>query len=603
MGKLAKKMDYYARNIKIRPKLFTTFLLISLIPVLTISILHYNKSKKALEEEIGKYTIEIARQVENRLDSFFHEIEHLVNIVGYNEDVQRFLAIDRYSEELRHVQITLNVREFISSIGKLRNHLMGVFIMNDQGLMVTDKKISQLVAQSFQFEEEPWYREFQQKRGLQLLPVHPQHYGSGEPVVTFAVRLTHVSDFEERGTLLIDFDPKIIDDMSETIQLGDTGYVFVMTEEGEAINDRRHFSELIAEDPYFQYMLNEKSGYRIMDLEGEKTLVSFYTSPRIGWKIVGVVPFSEVASGVNAIRSQSFLIVVSSILVIFVMATYISQAITNPFRRLERMMDDVKSGKFSVQLPFDRRDEIGQLERSFKHMVDELNQFQIREFRLKLLRQESEIKALQAQISPHFLYNTLNTLTCIGEVLDVKEVVTVSTSLSQMFKYNTHGGAFASLKDELAHVQAFIRIMQIRFPDRFHFDIHVPDRLAGAEVPKLVVQPIVENAFIHGMKARKEKLNLYLDAIEEHGRLSIYVKDDGAGMTITKLQELQSLFDASGHGEDDLSPHIGLFNIHQRLALHYEGRAGLMLCSDEKCGTIVQIYLPYRQHEGMESDV
>jgi two-component system sensor histidine kinase YesM len=605
MNHLAKNIDHWTRNINMRTKLLVIFYFVTLVPVGIISVLFYQNSTKALEKEIGTTTVEMARQVENRLESFIQETERIANIIHFDKDVQHFLLIDPSVHDPEQDQIILDIRKLLASIGSFRGDLRGIFIVNDQGNMVYDAT-SHVARRDYRFSEQLWFQNIKKGQGLQLLPVHSQTYVNGQPVVTFAIRLTQSTNYREIGTLLIDFDPRIIENMSKNIQLGETGYVFMMTPAWQPVNPDSRFPELLFRDSAFRRFFQQRSGFDIFDYNDGSTLVSFATSQLTGWKIVGMVPFDEVSSGVKSIRFTLLLIVITSFIVIFIITHYITRAITHPFRKLEKVMRNVEGGDFSVRVPTERKDEIGRLSFSFNHMLKQLSVLkeevylaQIREYKLNLLHKESEIKALQSQINPHFLYNTLNTLTCIGEVYKVEEVVKISKSLSQMFKYSIKGDQYTCLKEELFHVQSFIHIMQIRYPSRFDYSFHIPEHLYQAEVPKLIIQPIVENAFIHGMKSRK-KIQLWLHVEHRDSCLVIRTSDDGIGIPEHKLKELKSLMAESLDFEGNTVEHIGLINILQRLYLHFGKQADLSIESTEGKGTIVEISLPYKECRGEE---
>jgi two-component system sensor histidine kinase YesM len=610
VNKLIDRTVFYIRNSSMAIKIFVIFCLVSLFSLLLTGMIIYQSSSQALEEELGIYTIEIAKQVDHKLESFQDEMQRISNIIRFHSDVQEFLKFRQVTDDLKNIQAINEIRELFVSIGNLRGNLSGIFLLNDYGLMVYEA-FDSVVKRSYSFDREIWYQEMKNAEGFRFWPVRPQSYVDDRPVVTFAGRLIEFDRYRDKGTLLFDFKPDIINQMSEDIRLGQTGYVFLMTEQGLPVNPNSPFPQELVAKSQFKEVLGHESGHFLIDYKGEKTLVGYYTSQSTGWKIVGIVPFEEVATGIRNVRYVLAVIVWVSVLLISLVSIWFSRMITRPLKRLENNMKEVQRGNFAVHIPIDRHDEIGRLGNRFNHMIKELNRMreevylsQISKYKQQLLRREAELSALQAQINPHFLYNTLNTMTCIGEVYDVEEITTVSKCLAHMFKYSISASHQAELREELDHVDAFMKIINVRFPGRFKLHTDIGDEsLYDVKVVKLILQPLVENAVIHGLECKQGSGNVWIKVSRTDSELKIMIKDDGIGMSQTRLKQIRESLESIEQKTRESEGHIGLLNVKQRLYLHYGKKAALDIQSEPDIGTIVKLDLPFQVFEGGDPHV
>ncbi|TMV50034.1 sensor histidine kinase [Paenibacillus mesophilus] len=593
------------RNMNVKNKLLLLFFLIGLIPVLFIALIFYRQSTRAFEEELSKYTVEIAKQAGGRLDSFVQEMERVANIVRFDSDVQTVLHGSGEPIDPGTVHSIRAVRNFFDSIGNFRSYLKGIYLVTDSGILVYNGS-GEVARLGYSFQEDDWYRQIVRQPQFRLNPVHPQSYVRDEPVVTFSLRLMDIRDFATKGTLLFDFSPTIIREMSETIQLGRTGYVFMMTEDGNHVIPSRHSLSWLKEDERLKLFRGKQSGHFMMKAAGEKLLVGFHTSAQTGWKIVGVVPFDELATEMQTIRLGIFLAGIAAVIVIIVLSTALSRMITRPLQFLESKMRTVERGNFDVAIELKSRDEFGRLGIGFNRMVSELNRMknevfmaEVREYRHQLLRKDSEMKALQAQINPHFLYNTLNVIVCIAEVYEAEEIVSVSQSLSHMFKYSISGSSMTTLEDEIGHLNAYLSIVQIRFPGRFRVDWNVDPELLPYPVMKLMFQPIVENAVTHAFLNGERTDLITITASRGDGYVMFRIEDDGIGIEEERLRQIRVRLEAEEPDFHQPKEHIGLENVKMRLRMVYRDRIKLQLRSRVGEGTSVEIAIREGEDDGV----
>ncbi len=282
------------------------------------------------------------------------------------------------------------------------------------------------------------------------------------------------------------------------------------------------------------------------------------------------------------------------LLVIFI-SYYISQSITRPVRELSKITEKVARGDLSVRADVDNGSEIGVLSESFNEMIDRVSRLldQVRVEQESLRRAELEL--LQSQINPHFLYNTLDTIVWLAEAGDQARVVSMVGSLSKFFRTSLgQGKDKVTIKDELDHVRSYLEIQQVRYQDILDYSIDVPEELFNSPVPKITLQPLVENALYHGIKNKRGKGTITITGKSENKCIYIYIEDNGMGMTPERLEKVSEKMNDPGlfRTEEDKGDVFGLSNVNERIKLKFGSRYGIHIDSVYGEGTTVTLLLP-----------
>ncbi|OCT15048.1 hypothetical protein A8709_13095 [Paenibacillus pectinilyticus] len=302
----------------------------------------------------------------------------------------------------------------------------------------------------------------------------------------------------------------------------------------------------------------------------------------------------------------SFLFTILLILILSIIIAYvISSFLIKPIEQLKRTMVLVGEGDISHRVNYQGKNEIGEIIQSYNFMIEQLNQViqenvnnKVRENKLLALKTEAELRMLQAQINPHFLYNTLEAINMRSLRDGKNEISRIVGALSDLFRYSiSEGTGMESLEKELNHVHNYISIQKIRFGEQFTFEVNVPDHLTKYLVVKLILQPIVENCLKHGLSGFEEGGFVGIRITELEGTMCIEVTDNGIGMdkeTVVQVNhEIQrSLEDQLDHGE--VKGGIGLRNVYQRLQMFYQDDASMDISSSPMKGTKVTMKIPLK---------
>lgn len=301
----------------------------------------------------------------------------------------------------------------------------------------------------------------------------------------------------------------------------------------------------------------------------------------------------------GSMYSVLFLMTAFSFLLCLFVASRLSSHLSQPILLLNRAMEKVKKGNLDTRVQMERADEFGQLATSFDAMTAQLDQYMKEQVAQQKKLNEVQIAMMQAQLNPHFLYNTLDTMKWVAKANHIPEIATLSAKLAKILRTSISSPQMITLKEEMELVDSYAEIQKIRFGGRFTFTSELPQELSGTFVPKLMIQPIVENAMIHGLAdCDNGTIHVKVHRLEAQGLLCIEVTDDGCGISDEVLKCLNS------RDREQLSGHIGFYNVDMVIRLHYGDGYGLQAERRQEGGTCVRILLPdgEQNRDGVENN-
>lgn len=343
--------------------------------------------------------------------------------------------------------------------------------------------------------------------------------------------------------------------------------------------------------------INERfeQGSRRFDLNwnGETYFVCGQYNGLTGWKSFSVIPYARMFLQAGELRQFTFLVVLLCTLGIAAMIALLVYAMIRPLKTLSNVMVQVQEGDFTVQMPNRKTDEVGELINSFNFMVNKINTLVNEVYQEKIAQKNAELQALQAQINPHFLYNTLDSINWMlidrGEY-DISEII---ISLGNLMRYSIEDdSAFVTIDREVEYILSYLKIKKNRLENRLSYLVEVDESVRAEAIPKLILQPLVENAITHGIALRQQPGNVMI-VIEDAGEeVAITIQDNGIGMTSEQLEDLRiHCLESDKEG----NTRIGLHNVNRRLRLHYGEPFLIHMESEYQKGTTVKLRIPKRQ--------
>lgn len=334
---------------------------------------------------------------------------------------------------------------------------------------------------------------------------------------------------------------------------------------------------------------------------GQKLDIAYQTLPLNGWVLAAIVPEKDILAGASRIQWIVLAVTLVILVLVAAAATLAARNLSNPIRYLSKQVKRFERGDFSVSFQIDQRNEIGVLATGLTRLSDSVEQLlnEVREEQEQ--KRKAEMRALQAQIQPHFLYNTLGSIKHLIDLEERERASVMVGALTRYFRIGISKGAeLITVAEEIEHVRSYLLILNIRYNQDFDYAIEVDEELLTLRIPKLTLQPVVENAVYHGIKNKRGKGMVTITGYADEDGVVLEIYDNGQGISPERLAQLRHSLQADSAGDNALS--FGLWNAHRRLVLQYGPAYGLVLDSEEMKFTRVTVRLPRVQKEGDSHD-
>ena len=599
-------------NQPIRYKLLFHFLMIAIIPSLVLGVMTDWVVNRIIERQMNENTLQLIAKVNKSLEFYVGSVQNTTYLLAYNPQVRAFLTESRPSAQTRGEALA-----FMRGFSTLQTEIAGMMIVKANGDYLSNDMYARA---SGDLTLETWYQEAVRGKGIFRVLGHPSkrnvttHANYKDSEVVSAVRAILDPDTQKvLGVVLIDLKLRVIVETSQDVRLGKTGVLMVMDEKGEPIFVPRQLGFQKIPLPWLD---NQPSGEFVETVNGRKLQFIFRKTSFSDWATIGVFPTDRSSPEVRQIRLYvgTFVFIVG---LLGITASFaLSHSISRPIYRLMAFMQRAESGDLQIRFWGGGMDEIGMLGRSYNRMlvkINELLQFTEKQERQK---REAELRILQAQIKPHFLYNTLDTIQWMARKQGAADVAEMAEALARLFRIGlSKGNEFIPLAEEFDHVRSYLQIQKQRYQDKLRFTLDLDPSIAHLPVLKVVLQPIVENAIYHGIKERRGPGRIAVTGRRQAGRVVLQVADDGAGMDERTLARLRARLDApsrearteaAGMAEtvepaetaEAVGPGYGLSNIQARLQLTYGAEnSGIAIESRKGEGTVVTLAYPAREEE------
>lgn len=341
------------------------------------------------------------------------------------------------------------------------------------------------------------------------------------------------------------------------------------------------------------FSAEKNAGRSRLTTDAGERLILFETSAYTGWTAVASIDTSVVLAQVYQIRTFLFILLLIGVLLILLIAFYISWLFYHPLDKVVTAMKQIGLRNLDYRIEDDRQDEYRQVYDGFNSMAGELEALLSQVTTEKMLNTTAQIKLLQEQINPHFLYNTLDSIYSISRLHDVPEISQMVLALSRFFRISLSDGKdIVTLREAIALVDSYLTIQNIRFQGKFTFEVAAGQELLSLLVPKLILQPFVENSIYHGIERKKEGGSLTVSARLEQDALILLVSDSGAGIPEEKLHEIQQLLADPSLEPREKGGNFAIRNLHSQVRLRFGSAYGISIESREGEGTAVTIRLP-----------
>ena len=575
----------------IQSVIFATVAVLVLSAVVIVTGVSMKFTNTSIFENSSEYTHTIIQQMNQNIDSYIDYMENIAYLISSNEDVQDYLFDEKIDNEGRY-RILNQFQTILDSRSDIRN----VGIISKNGRMLINDG-SKSVYQDLDLNTQEWYATALEKpNGPILTSSHVQHIISGERpwVITLSRGIRDRSGSgEKEGVFFIDLNYSAISGLCDQSTVGTKGYAFILDAKGNIVyhpQQQQLYNELQTEN--ISLIMDTDEDTVLTGTGNDGKLYSISRSEKTGWTVVDCTSVRELLRKSRQAQSVYVLTAIVLVIVALLFSRFMARSITLPIQKLRDSMKKVQEGDFSVSdVVVDSRNEIGSLTKSFDVMTHRIHELMEQNVHEQEEKRKSELKALQSQINPHFLYNTLDSIIWMAEGKKNEEVVLMTASLARLLRQSiSNEDEVVPIANEVEYARGYLTIQKMRYKDKLEFQIDVDSSILYIPLIKLVLQPIIENAIYHGLKYKESKGLLIVKGFMKDGNAVLQVIDDGVGMDEETLAHIYDKHKVNYHSNG-----VGVYNVQKRLKLYYGDGYGITYESEKGKGTTATITIPGRQ--------
>ncbi|KIL40464.1 hypothetical protein SD70_13490 [Gordoniibacillus kamchatkensis] len=600
-------MDRYFLRRSIKWNVAVSFSLLIVLSINLIGYLSYNKYLSMAEDDARNHSYNIIDQVSRNAEYYLHYMEDLSTLIYLNKTIQNYLNESENAEadpvtgvanpSLQEAQIT----DYFNSFLNVRQDISSFYIFTNHGKVLTSLTNMRLKDYT-DIKEQEWYRKAIEAGGAPVVtPTHVQNFLVDDYrwVVSLSREVKYLDTKKGLGVFLINLNFKVIQDICSQVHLGNKGYVFIVDKEGNLIYHPQQqliYSKIKHED--MDLILHAKEKFVSAKVDGMDKLYTIKSSDYVNWTFVGVTYRQDLISDKAQIRTYFIVLSLVSVLAAVLISMWIASRISGPIKKLEMTMKQVEKGDLSVRVDVEGHGEVAQLGRTFHLMLLRINDLMTQLVSEQETKRKSELKALQAQINPHFLYNTLDSIIWMIQKGKIKEVTEMVSSLAKLFRLGiSKGEDYITIREELAHVEHYLTIQKIRYKNKLDYSFEVDLDILERKIPRLILQPVVENAIYHGIKPSPNggsiRIRAYRAPSPPQTDIILEVADNGVGMDEATLNQMPYVKQTQLHGGG-----VGVQNVQERIRLYCGERYGLQYYSRLGVGTIAKVLLQAKNEPG-----
>ncbi|WP_317618348.1 sensor histidine kinase [Paenibacillus sp. PL91] len=579
----------FGRWNSIRNKIFFSILLFLIIPFLLTFYFMDKPLESVIERKIGSSAQDALYLVNFNVELFLEDmLQSSVNIT-INPSITNLLkdpdSMSSY-EKLRLNDTALNrlfssyfTNTYVTLFDRYGNWQSTSYLLNEL--------LQQYIGAD-------WYKEMM-KKPYQIKWMFNDKdllYTDRKPIITVVKTITELQTRENIGMIVFSVREEDI----RKYLTGLEGRVYLVDKKGTVVSSpaKEMIGKSLAEESYMPKIGNKTRGQEIIKKDGQKWFVNYDTVQLNGWKIVQLVPYDTVFKEIFDIRRTNIFIFTIIFFVFSIITISISYGISKPLKLLKKRMQELEDKQFYSAISITGPQEISSLLETYNKMVKEIRGLLLRVKEEYEQKEEMRFRALQAQINPHFLLNTLNNIKWMAYIRNNSEVGDMLSNLGGILEGSIgRGASLIPLKQELDYIDNYIGLMKMKFLEKLSVEMDIPEDLMDQEVIKIMLQPIIENCLEHGIEPMSGLGRIVIKAQYEEDQFVLRVWDNGIGMESNRLKEIHERLSASS--AEPPPDRIGVKNVHDRIRLQYGEEYGLRITSEPDAGTTVEFRLPIKK--------
>jgi two-component system sensor histidine kinase YesM len=575
------------------------FSLIMIIPAIITTTSYFQIVRNNLLEEANKKVQGYLKKMDSNMNSNIGTMNSVLNQLSFSQEFQYYLNPDNLLSKHEKNYYTYSVQNELINIRHVYPNKFSRLVIYSKS-----EQIDEYVDWSYYM-----HRLYDRDYYYEIMQSSNEHvYGNVRLYDSTLGNLVDYKELEKQEELVLPIYKKIFDTRTNTC----VGIIEIdMT-----LNKLVNISELLSEETDVKYIIfdrngklvyssdptkknefsglkfNIKSGTDTIKLEKEDYLIAYDKDDNTGLIRVAAIDKRQILSSASGVYSLLFGIATFSILFIVLFTNVAARIFFKKLKEMDKMITQIEAGRFDVRLKVDGFNEISRISESFNHMAEKLQSLLTSMIQKEKAQREAEMNALQAQINPHFLYNTLENMRMQCEIDEYYTVANGLANLGDLMRYSFHWESKrVQLNEELTNLEQYIKIMRMRFNDRLKYELKCDEGLENIMVPKFILQPLVENCFTHAFKDAIPPWEIYADIFKQDNKLIIIVRDNGTGIGQERLEQIEKCLRENEPVPVKNKPRksIGIINVKQRIEMICAQGSGLTLRSEPGAGTEITV--------------
>lgn len=574
-------------NIKIKSRIILLYITVLILSFIITFGIFKVLNERHMEREIGNAGLQTVNALKGNLDFIFDNVKQFSDFIYFDKQVQDSLKnVD--SRNINPV-IQQTIQKSLVNMMLSGSYMSSVFIFDKYNNYYYSYKVGPILVNKDRIDKTDWYRKLMTSGGDEIF-IH-----KSEDVLSFPARtgknyitlIREVCDevtYEHLAVLLITIDEETIRSyFKEVSEAYDSQYCIVNSDREYIVRPQRYEEEL-------KEYLNEeegKAGYKTIHLDHSKMIMVYQDLGISDWRLYGFFETKEANAMKPYYTSVIILIICLNLVFVFLCAIALARLIFNPLSRLEKHMKLVEDGQF-VEMPVEEgQNEINGLKRVFNQMIVSIRQLIMQVKQEEQVIAKNELDIIQAQINPHFLYNTLDAISALALMKDHEHCFLMTQALGNFYRNSLNSGMdLVTVRDELACIDSYITILNIRYDNKIIVHYDVEKQIGEMKVLKLILQPVIENSVHHGIKNnREEGGNITIKGYQDDDEIIFIITDDGCGMEQERIEQIIRGDTKTGKSG------FGLYSLIQRISLYYDIDHPVTINSEIGSGTEITIRL------------
>lgn len=589
-GKLFKNTITY--------RLFFIYVLVILLPLFLYSLFSYRLSATTVESDYIKYmenlTMEIIRNMDDNVLILQKQSAALFLI---NEDINYILSTDKLNDIDKYFEVKARLDKYFLALLQMSAKLNGITLIDSKGEVKYAINLQGKNSLLVSVNNESWFKSTLALNGAPYFwEPHTNDYIFNETETKVISVSQSIFDYHANqpiGVLLVDQNADHFFTAVAKVNLQEDEQIIIISKTGNMI-----YSNLPLDEPTKQAVSDlyksQKNANANLNIAGKKVLSITSLPSSYGFRVISLLPAAELQKKSAFLKNISILMLFIVTLFVLIISILVSYLIVKPLRKLMFSFKKLENGNFTIRVPVRGTHEFAQISKAFNHMVESIESLIKEKYEVNLLRKQAEFNALQSQINPHFLYNTLYSTKM---VIDNHDNITASNmiqNLSELFRYSLSPGHHVTrLREEIDHVQKYFFLLEARFSGRYTIYYDIEEDLWNCDILRFTLQPLVENAIQHGLKETTSGGEIRISAKLHGAEWVIYVYDNGSGIPEDQLRILNANLERPDEASVSPNGHIGISNVNSRIKLHFGSQFGIKISSQLNSFTTIKVLLPF----------